>query len=57
MDPSVVVAFQRELQRRGYTEIGAADGDVGRRTMAAVAHFRQDKGLVPLHSDYECLPD
>lgn len=44
-DAAVVVALQRALQARGYREVGAADGDIGRRTIAAVTRFRQEQGL------------
>lgn len=44
-DPVRIARLQRALQRRGYWEIGAADGEVGKRTMAAIARFRIDHGL------------
>jgi putative chitinase len=44
-DDAVIVAMQRALQDRGFTEIGAADGDVGRRTIAAIVRFRAENGL------------
>lgn len=42
-----VIAVQRALQARRYTEIGAADGVIGPRTIAAITRFRQDNGLPP----------
>jgi peptidoglycan hydrolase-like protein with peptidoglycan-binding domain len=33
------------LQARGYTEIGAADGDIGPRSIAAITRFRLAQGL------------
>jgi putative chitinase len=39
------VAIQRRLQALGYREVGAADGIIGPRTQAAIARFRQEKGL------------
>jgi len=33
------------LQARGYTEIGAADGDIGLRSLAAITRFRLAAGL------------
>jgi putative chitinase len=45
--PAEVIAVQRELQARGYTELGAADGFVGPRTLAAIARFRQENGMPP----------
>lgn len=44
-DPKVVIAVQRALRTKGYTEVGAADGMVGPRTRAAIAHYRQKTGL------------
>ncbi|GGG50870.1 hypothetical protein GCM10010964_42710 [Caldovatus sediminis] len=41
------VAVQRALQDKGYVEVGAADGIVGRRTIAAITRFRQEHGLPP----------
>lgn len=40
-----VIAVQRALQLKGYTQIGAADGDLGPRTIAAVTSFRLKTGL------------
>lgn len=42
---ATVVAVQRALQKRGYASIGAADGDPGPRTMAAVTEFRRRNNL------------
>jgi len=42
-----VVLVQRALQRRGFAGIGAADGDAGPRTLAAVSEFRRRAGLPP----------
>jgi putative chitinase len=44
-DVAVVIALQRALQKLGYTEIGAADGDIGRRTIAGIVRFRNEQGL------------
>ena len=44
-DVAVVIALQRALQKRGYTEVGAADGDIGRRTIAGIVRFRSERGL------------
>ena len=43
--PEIAVAVQRALQARGYTEIGAADGDIGPRSIAAITRFRLAEGL------------
>jgi putative chitinase len=43
--PELAVAVQRALQARGYTEIGAADGDIGPRSIAAITRFRLAEGL------------
>jgi putative chitinase len=43
--PGLAVAVQRALQARGYTEIGAADGDIGPRSIAAITRFRLAQGL------------
>jgi putative chitinase len=40
-----VIAVQRALQAKGYKEIGAADGIIGPRTIAAITRFRQENGL------------
>jgi len=40
-----VIAVQRALRALGYVELGAADGLIGRRTMAAITRFRQDNAL------------
>jgi putative chitinase len=40
-----IIAVQRALQRRGYRELGAADGVIGPRTLAAITRFRQEKRL------------
>ncbi len=50
-----VVAVQRALQALGYTELGAADGLVGRRTLAAITRFREENGLPPGGIDQELL--
>ncbi|HWL68252.1 MAG TPA: peptidoglycan-binding protein [Geminicoccus sp.] len=47
LDVPAVLRLQRALQQQGYAELGAADGQVGPRTLAAVARFRQDHGLGP----------
>jgi putative chitinase len=41
----IVVAVQRELLRRGYREVGAADGLVGPHTLSAVTRLRKENGL------------
>jgi putative chitinase len=41
------IALQRALQRAGFPEVGAADGVVGERTIAAIARYRQKVGLPP----------
>lgn len=40
-----VIAVQRALQARRFTEVGAADGVIGPRTIAAITRFRQQQGL------------
>jgi putative chitinase len=40
-----LIAIQRALQLKGYTQIGAADGDLGPRTIAAITSFRMKTGL------------
>jgi len=39
------ITIQRALQAKGYKEIGAADGIVGQRTIAAITRFRQENAL------------
>ena len=41
------IAIQRALLAKGYVEVGAADGDIGPRTIAAITRFRQKNGLPP----------
>ena len=41
------IAIQQALQREGFPEIGAADGVVGVRTLAAIERYRQKVGLPP----------
>jgi putative chitinase len=36
---------QLELRRRGFSSVGAADGLLGPRTMAAIAEFRRQNGM------------
>lgn len=48
-----VIAVQRALQSRRFTEVGAADGVVGPRTIAAITRFRQQNGLPPGTIDAE----
>lgn len=43
--PATVIAVQRALRAKGYTEVGAADGVIGPRTRAAISHYRQKTGL------------
>lgn len=38
-------AIQKRLRAMGYYEVGIANGDVGSRTMAAIAAFKFDRGL------------
>lgn len=40
-----IIAIQRALQKAGFREVGAADGVIGPRTIAAIQRFRQEKGL------------
>jgi putative chitinase len=42
---ATVVAVQLALQKAGFPGVGAADGDPGPRTMAAVTEFRRRHGL------------
>jgi putative chitinase len=44
---ATVVAVQLALQKAGFPGVGAADGDPGPRTMAAVTEFRRRHGLPP----------
>jgi putative chitinase len=44
---ATVVAVQRTLQKAGFPGVGAADGDPGPRTMAAVTEFRRRNRLPP----------
>lgn len=44
-DAPDVIAIQRRLRDLGYVEVGAADGDIGRNTKAAITRFRLDQGL------------
>jgi putative chitinase len=39
------IAIQRALIAKGFTEVGAADGDIGPRTIAAITRFRHKNGL------------
>jgi putative chitinase len=41
------IAIQRALLARGYPEVGAADGDIGPRTISAITRFRHKNGLPP----------
>jgi putative chitinase len=43
--PAEAIAVQQALQRAGFPEVGAADGVVGVRTLAAIARYRQKVGL------------
>ena len=40
-----VISVQRALQTKGYREVGAADGVIAPRTIAAITRFRQQNGL------------
>jgi putative chitinase len=42
---ATVIAVQRRLQTLGFTQVGAADGDLGRKTVAAIDAFRTLRGL------------
>lgn len=42
-----VIRVQRALLRAGFAGVGAADGDIGPRTIAAITAFRQSRGLPP----------
>ncbi len=44
-DVADIIALQQALQAQGYREIGAADGDIGPRTIAVIMQFRQKNGL------------
>jgi putative chitinase len=48
-----VIAIQRALQKKGYREVGAADGLIGPRTSAAITRYRQTNGLGPGAIDAE----
>lgn len=43
----LVIRVQRALLRAGFAGVGAADGDIGPRTTAAITAFRQSRGLPP----------
>ncbi len=45
--PTDVIAIQQALRAQGMTEIGAADGLIGPRTISAITRFRQKAGLPP----------
>lgn len=45
LDTATIIDLQRALQDKGYAGVGAADGIIGPRTMAAVMAFRSDSGL------------
>ncbi|MDX2102734.1 MAG: peptidoglycan-binding protein [Alphaproteobacteria bacterium] len=42
---NLVVAVQRALRAKRYVEVGAADGQIGPRTLAAITRFRAANGL------------
>ncbi|MGE0666685.1 MAG: peptidoglycan-binding protein [Sphingomonadales bacterium] len=46
-DAPDVIDIQRRLRELGYVEVGAADGDIGPNTRAAITRFRADQGLPP----------
>ena len=46
-DALTVLAVQRALVTRGFREVGAPDGSIGRNTTAAIANFRDVNGLPP----------
>ncbi|KAB7648955.1 peptidoglycan-binding protein [Polymorphobacter fuscus] len=41
----LVIRVQKALLRAGFAGVGAADGDAGPRTLAAITAFRQSRGL------------
>ena len=43
--PEDVMAVQQALHARGYTEVGGADGAVGRNTVRATVRFRRENSL------------
>jgi len=49
-DPAIVRQVQTRLRELGYTEVGEADGKVGKMTRTAILAFRNENGL-PL-ADY-----
>ena len=54
-DVTTLIAVQRALQKKGYREVGAADGLLGPRTVAAITRFREEKGLPDGVIDYSLL--
>ena len=42
---ATIIAVQRALQSRRFSEVGAADGKLGPRTAAGIVRFRQETGL------------
>lgn len=43
--PALIILVQKALRMKGYTAIGAADGLIGSRTMAAINDYRAKSGL------------
>lgn len=54
-DRDVVEEAQRKLFALGYTEVGRADGEVGKYTQVAIDAFRSDNGLLQGGVDDEFL--
>jgi putative chitinase len=46
-DPDLVRRVQLALRQRGFDQVGAADGLLGPRTLAALSEFRRLNGLAP----------
>ena len=44
-DAALAILIQKALRAKGYDAIGAADGLIGQRTLAAIANWRAKKGL------------
>ncbi len=40
-----IIAIQKALQDKGFTEVGAADGLIGPHTLSAIARYRQENGM------------
>lgn len=55
IDSRILIEVQRALQKKGYREVGAADGLLGPRTNAAIVRFREQHGLGEGHVDAALL--